>query len=154
MTNMRFHAIALSGIILTVIAIFALTGKLSPKPAAQAGAPAEEVYVPGNRLVTIWEASWGLNCNESIERERRYAIPGAPTTPLVPKNNVQEIAGKICNGKETCEIIADSKIFGPGPKNTRCRPELDLTYRCYDIERPTMLHVRFGDKITINCKDS
>lgn len=153
MTNMRFHLVAISGIILVVIIIFAASGKLHNKP-ANPTTPAEPVYVMGDKIVTVWEASWGLNCNEAIERERRFAKPGVPPTPEVPKNNKLDIAAKICNGKETCDITADDKTFGPAPNKLRCRPELDITYRCYDIDRPTMIHARFGEKITINCKAS
>ena len=154
MTNMRFHAIALSCIVGAVILIFAATGKLSPKaPATSASPSATATPEPmGDKRVTVWEASWGLNCNEIIERERRHRPVGSRLPVMVQKNNVLKTIADFCKDKEICEFIPDEKTLGNPVSGIRCRPELDLVYRCFDIDRPWPLHARNGESVSIRCK--
>lgn len=155
MTNMRFHVIALSSIIGLVVMVFAVSGKLSPKAPAQTQVE-EEVYTPlGDKLVTVWEASWGLNCNDQFGGRRTFGSQNTQqrTTPAIPKNNVLEKVAELCNGKEICEFKANIETLGNVSSAMRCRPELDVMYRCFDFDRPWNVHFRHDNNVRIDCKN-
>ncbi len=168
MHNMRFHIIALSGIIVTVLIIFASSGKLeSPpeqKPKAQtqtildATGTTKQIVIEepiGDRFVTIWEGRWGLNCNEIADRfrNRRPGAPPAPPKQLVKFNNVRDKIAPLCDGKRDCEFIADVETLGNPAPNSGCRPTLELVYRCYSYDRPWRVTANMGEMVTINCKN-
>lgn len=155
MTNMRFHLIAVSSIIALVLLVFAVTGKLSPKAPVQTNVE-QEVSPTGPLIITVWEASWGLNCNEQSRFSWRTKPGTASQTPKVeiPKNNVLDKVKALCDGKETCEFTANDTTLGKVADSMRCRPELTLMYRCFDFDRPWNITVRNSSPASIRCKKS
>lgn len=170
MHNMRFHMIALSGIIITVLIIFASSGKLKGPPEAEpkavtqtildAHGDAKNVVVEepiGDRFVTIWEGSWGLNCNEQPNRfgNRRFGqsnTPPAPAKKRVKFNNVRDTIAPLCDGKLGCEFNVDVETLGNPAEGSGCRPILELVYRCYSYDKPWRVTANMGETVTINCK--
>lgn len=148
MHNIRFHLIALSIITLVIVGSFYATGKLG-KPAPQAPAPGEEPV--GDRFVTVWEASWGLNCNDAPEYNSTTPIPGSKEP--VKQNNVLKRISDYCNGKRVCEFTANTATLGEVAPGRSCRPQIDVRYRCFEFDRQWQVVVASGDKAKLDCSE-
>lgn len=171
MPNMRFHIIALSGIVITVLIIFAASGKLGSGGSKPSGAQVQtivdasgqkqQVVVQepvGSHFITIWEGSWGVNCNERQRRASRFgsrssSTPEPPRMPEVKMNNVKDVIGKLCNDKMKCQFIADVETLGNPAPNSGCRPVLDLVYRCFSFDRPWRVSANMGGTVSIDCQN-
>ena len=161
---MRFHLIAISCIIVIVTVIFSITGQFKnkkvekPKPVitvvddqgTQTVVEVEEEI--GDRYITIWEASWGLNCNKS-GRDSGPSTGFAGSNNGVKRNNVMGKVKELCNGKLNCEFKADYKTLGRPTQDRRCRPQLEMMYRCFSFDRPWTVSSRSGDMVRIDCKE-
>jgi len=144
MPNIRFHAIALSVLTLLVIVIFYATGQFSEKSAA----PAKPTG-PGDRFITIWEASWGLNCNDKIADEPNANLARNPIKPVERDNALATISG-LCNSRRTCDFKANETTLGTSVA-AHCKPELTMMYRCFDIDRPWIIEAKSGDSVKLDC---
>lgn len=165
MHNMRFHLIAISCIIALVTVIFSVTGQFKKNQQEKPPAPVikvvdetgtvTEVEVEeeiGDRYITVWEASWGLNCNgRGRDDAPKTGFVGAGDE--VQRNNVMGKVKELCNGKLSCEFKADYKTLGRPTQDRRCRPQFEMIYRCFSFDRPWTVSARSGDVITIDCKE-
>ena len=77
-SRMRFHITAIAAILITITVVHVLT----KKPPQQ---PQQQVRTIGNRFIMIFDASWGVNCNEfiqqTIQNRRAMAAKFAPDAP-------------------------------------------------------------------------
>lgn len=148
MTNIRFHLIALSVLMLLVVIIFAATGQFSKKEELPAQATEEAV---GDHFITVWEAHWGVNCNDAPILTNKNITPEG--NKPIERNNVLSRISTFCNGKRLCEFNVDSKSFGDVASNRSCAPEMELRYRCFEFDRLWKVSVPSGGKIKLECKE-
>ena len=154
--NMKFHAIAIAVITVVIVILYLLVG---PKPQAPV------VVKPTDRAVRISTATWGLSCNQQIEEAQRSreSIPMAKDAegkviqpePLkkVEINNVLPVIKTACEGQLGCEVNATDDILGvhllPG-----CYRQLNVNYRCSDVDRLTTVNIDQGQTLKIDCTDA
>jgi hypothetical protein len=156
--NYRFHIIALSIICSVITAMYLVVG---PK---QAPSQTVEVKDPNDRVISIYSATWGENCNllinQSIrDRERMPAKRDekndrAEKKPLVPVpfNNVLKQVGDECNGKLSCSVRASVGTFDNDPLQS-CFKNLVVGYRCFSFDRIWNVETKQGDLLKIDCEE-
>ncbi|MEJ0009862.1 MAG: hypothetical protein WDN72_04635 [Alphaproteobacteria bacterium] len=156
--NWRTHAIAIGSICVLVLALYFVFG---PKKQA-----AVIVQTIGDRYIQIYTATWGRNCNDSIDQyNQELAQHGfhpatnttgntaaAPVKPLahVAADNVLGAVGTACDHQLTCKLTADSKTLGVEPI-VSCFKHLAVGYRCYTYDKLSKLEVSQGDTLSIDC---
>jgi hypothetical protein len=146
MNNLRFHLIALSTLILVVILVFAVTGQFGSK-APTASEP------QAARTIKIWEASWGINCVDApLLDDKGPALERRELAEIV-KNNVLETVAKACDGKVSCDFSVEEQALGNVSRGRRCQPELNIIYRCYDLDRPSQVVVKNGNNAVLKCNN-
>lgn len=161
MRKWRLHIIGLSSIISIVVIMFWASGALNE--------PAKPITVggtnrfTGERFVQITSASWGLNCNKTIENhnrkvqaaERDYNHEGElpEYIELVQTDNALLSLSRMCDGRLGCKI---SKINTTNlklePLPIRCTKMLDVSYRCFEIDRAHEVSVKQNKELYINCR--
>jgi len=146
MTNIRFHLIALSIIIAFVLVVFYLTGQFSGQ-SQQAANP------QGERTIKIWEASWGLNCQDAPLKNPDAALSPQKRSDI-KKDNVLEQVRQMCDGQVTCQFKASKATLGDVAPDRRCTPELKLIYRCYELDRPWQIRAENRQQVAFSCRDS
>lgn len=148
--NLKFHAIAIGSICLIVIVLF-----LIMRP--NTDAPAEvSPYATGDRYVRVESATWGLNCNQEINRLRQSSQKtDADDQPYhtATLNNVALQVGELCNGRLVCDFNADATTLQEDPL-TSCYKQLEISYRCFSIDRLWRLTFNQGDNAHIDCNPS
>lgn len=146
--NLKFHAIAIGSICLIVIVLFFI---MQPETRA----PVEtSPYATGDRYVRIDSASWGMNCNQEISRRMRQPRDAEATDKplqLVSTNNVLLQMGELCNGRMVCQLSANSDILQEEPLSS-CFKQLEVTYRCFSIDKLWRVQANQGDELIIDCK--
>ena len=156
--NWKFHAIAVTAIMIVIVGIFVATGKINVPAGGKP--PAVNPNVPdSDRFIQIAKANWGFNCNRFIEQynqavEAQKKIDPYNTQKLVDpvrQNNVLLEISNQCNGKVTCQIAADPKALGDPYRN--CRKFLEVEYRCFSFDRPWPVTAEQGTTLTIDCRE-
>jgi hypothetical protein len=152
--NWKIHALAIAAI---TIVIYLLYSAIRPEPVGTApSAPAS------GRSIQIVSASWGLECNRNlssaIERanEQRAELPpeernSVPMPQEMTVNNALERVQSLCEGREVCSFRADEEIVGV-TTHKGCGGGLDLSYRCFTIDRLHKLAVSNGENVDIDCR--
>lgn len=148
------HVRAIAIISLVVIVLYLLI----PAPSSQ------PTQVVGNRFVQISSATWGLNCNFFIQQAMRQPqakpvadasgnIPPAPAPlALVKRNNVLLPISELCNGQNQCSFVAD--IAGLGDPLASCYKELEIGYRCFELDALTRKTFKQGENVVIDCTEN
>ncbi len=151
--RLKFHAIAITVIcgLITLLYVIAGPSKQSEPTSAQ-----------GNYKINIVSATWGYNCNpfikETMEARKQTGlakdaegkvIQGAPLK-LVEHDNVLKQVAANCNGKSYCEVAANTELFGFDP-HEGCFKELEVSYRCYDIDRLRVLKAEQAALLKLDC---
>ena len=153
MKNAKFHGIAIAVIFAATLVLYNV---MKPPP------PTEDASVPKDHFIQIYNATWGIACNDNIKRAiaERTSKPlpkdeagvVIPQTPLVSVsfNNVLSQVSDQCNGKVTCIVTADSATLGVEPLES-CFKTLELGYRCYNEDRLRVLNLDQGKTETLDC---
>jgi hypothetical protein len=151
--RLKFHAFAISTICLVITVIYLIAGPSEPP-----SPPSNQ----GNYKISILSASWGYNCNPYIREalEARKSIPlekdaeGKIIQPtplkLIEHDNVLKQVSAACNDKPYCEVVANTEIFGFDP-HEGCFKQLEVSYRCYDIDRLRILKAEQAAQMKIDC---
>lgn len=164
--NLKFHALVIASITLGVFAVFHFSGRLAP-PAA---APLPEAKVISAYQISIHEASWGLNCLESmsntvksLQAQRNRTTDASEIEeiqteldailPLPERNNATQILADLCNEKESCELSFTENSI-PLQPTTKCRYKLDILYLCSRFDEIRFLQMKYGDQETIDCTNT
>jgi len=146
--NMKFHAMAIGSICVIVTLLYLVMGPSK--------APADDGMAHGDRYVSVFTASWGLNCNSEITRLRSQAVTinpdgsAQPRPELVTPNNVLLPVGEICNGRLRCNFPVNAAVLGVDPLLS-CYKELEVSYRCFSIDRLWTKKFSQGDTLSIDC---
>lgn len=153
---MRIHVMAIGTITAVTFVLFLIVG---PKSGSE-----QKAQFAGSNYVQVSSATWGQNCNENIDHEIEQAQIERAKLPLAERNKVEipkhithnnaltHLSG-LCNGKETCSFLAESDVIGLEPIYS-CYKELEINYRCFDIDRLRQVKVRQGDMVRIECAKS
>jgi hypothetical protein len=121
----------------------------------------EKVAFAGTNYVQISSATWGLNCNPHVKHAileaeaARAAMPRAERDKvempkIVTRNNALSHMSTLCNGKEICSFLVEADIIGFDPIYS-CFKELELNYRCYEIDRLRHATLRQGEFAKLDC---
>lgn len=149
MNNMKFHIMAMSGMILAAIVVYVyveFSNQKVEQPVVDDGS--------AGRAIFIHSASFGLNCNPIIEVKRKDNLrEGLPVDKLipVPQNNVLDLLTKQCGGKVTCTIDVTPEALKDN-SYPRCAKVLDVAYRCFSYDGVTTLSASQGEKLSIDCR--
>lgn len=144
---------AIGSITAVVLVMYLLIG---PKSADE-----QKTVFAGTNYVQINSATWGLNCNQHIDYAIKEAQAERAAAPLekrkdiqipepVARNNVLSHMSELCNGKEVCSFLVESDIIGIDPVYS-CYKELQLTYRCYDVDKLRSITFKQGDMLKLDC---
>lgn len=150
--RMRIHMISI-GIITAVVTVMYLL--FAPKQVAQ------KVEFSGSNYVQVNSATWGLNCNTHIDHEIKQAQIARAKLPvterdtieipkIVTRNNALSHLSTLCNGKEICSFLTEADVIGLDPVYS-CFKELEISYRCFDIDRLRQAKFRQGEFAKIDC---
>lgn len=151
--RMRVHVIAIGAITAVVFIMFLIVGPKNTTP--------QQTQFAGNNYVQISSATWGLNCNTNVKHEIKqaqikrsqmlYSERNKVEIPkIITRNNAITHLSDLCNGKETCNFLAESDVIGLDPIYS-CFKELELSYRCFDIDRLRHLKIKQGNMVRIEC---
>lgn len=152
--NWKIHALAIAAI---TIVIYLLYSAIRPEPVSTAPS------APGSgRSIQIVSASWGLECNrnlssaiERVNEQRAKLPPEERNTVPMPKemmvNNALDRIRSLCDGKETCTFRADDDTIGIVTYRG-CGGGLDVSYRCFKIDRLQKHSVRRDENVTLDCR--
>lgn len=149
----RIHFMAIGTITAVVFLMYLAVGPKQSKDEPQRFA--------GNYYVQINGATWGLNCIDHIEHEIEQAKIArnklsfnerekVKMPVLATRNNALSHLSQLCNGKEICAFLAESDIIGFDPIHS-CFKDLELSYRCYDIDRLRHITFRQGSMARLDC---
>ena len=152
--NWKIHALAIAAI---TIVIYLLYATLRPEPVETAASTSGSV-----NNIQIISASWGLECNRYLEsainranQQRAKLDPDQQKTFPIPKemikNNALPSLKKLCGGREVCSFRADEETVGVTTYKG-CGGGLELSYRCFTIDRLHKLAVRNGETVDIDCR--
>ena len=159
----KFHAMAILIICGVISLVFAYMQTQQPK--AVPAAPGSD------RAIEMVSATWGNNCREMIakENERRLRLRLRPqdleqlhpddrpksTDPMtqVTPDNVLPTLRELCDGKLTCEFIANAMVLKNEPHEA-CFKHLNLQYRCFAFDRLWRINVGQSDTVTIDCHEA
>lgn len=159
----QFHAIAVSIIIGIVLILYALVGPGSKPPAPAQPAP--------DRVIKIYSATWGRNCNQYITTENQHLLQlklhpeqlekmdpadrpaSLDPRPFVEQDNVIAAVRAYCEGKESCDVEVDSNELKLEPLPS-CYKHLEVGFRCFEFDRLHSFEVNQNDKLHIDCHAS
>ena len=140
--------------------IFVVYTIAAPKPA-----PAPVLEPQSSHAIEVYQATWGLRCNDEITRalqrrqfapvekdEKGQVIPPKPLA-LVQPNNVLSPVSEACNGKLACQIDASPERLGVDPLES-CYKELNVQYRCFTYDRLQIAKAEQGTTLTIDCREN
>jgi hypothetical protein len=97
---------------------------------------------PPVRLITILEATYGLNCNDLQS--------SPPGRPQVSVGNITNATADQCNRTATCTFKVDNLKFGdPAPG---CVKEFSVEWRCADAPAIQKANVAEGKAIKLTCE--
>lgn len=161
MRKWRLHIVGLGAIIGIVIIMFWVSGALN-EPQKSGTTIAGSTRFTGERFIQIASASWGLNCNRTITNHNRRAEAAErdynsdetiePVTP-VSKDNALLPLSRLCDGRLTCKIDkVKTSALGMDALPIRCNKELEITYRCFEIDKARELMVRQNKPLRIDCR--
>jgi len=151
--RMRIHIMAVGTITAVVLVMYLIVGPKS--------APEQKTEFTGTNYVQVNSATWGMNCNRHIEYRRKEAEMKRAEVPyaerekiempeLVIRNNVLSQMSTLCNGKEVCAFRVESEVIGVDPVYA-CFKELEISYRCFEIDRLRQEKYRQGSTARIDC---
>ena len=152
--NYKFHGIAIACICAVVTLIYFLTAPKTVVPVSP--------ELQGDRYIQIYSATWGADCNSSIEQANAQLQTAPPEkdkngngivkkpVELVKPDNALAAVSKLCNGRLTCELKPDSDLLGIEPLAS-CYKKLELRYRCFAYDRLWSMSVDQGKPVKIDC---
>tara|TARA_B100001123_G_scaffold370034_1_gene432170 strand:- start:91 stop:609 length:519 start_codon:yes stop_codon:yes gene_type:complete len=170
MRNTKLHLTILAIIIVTLTLLFYVLGLIDfdPEPVPEPTAPAPQPSISddmrsridANYQITIWEATWGRNCDSYVDRmvrgyghlsqdqlaRRNITIPQKATA-----NNALSAVSKECNGLSHCSIEIEESTFET-PSIGVCSKELVVYYRCFDIDRRREAKAMQGGTLELDCR--
>lgn len=164
MNNFKFHLTVIICIIVTVTGVFMVTGRLNkPEPRPNIMPQPGEPSIISHYSITVWEATWGENCTSAINRvrERMQRDPNwlnasdedrAPLPSIPQRNNAKAVVAEACDGKKQCEFTANDALFSTGFSRI-CDATINITYRCYQVDRPRTIEQRYGRPAVLDCTD-
>jgi len=87
--------------------------------------------------ISIYTASWGLNCREFTKNgaDTEYNTTNNADIDKLRENNVLYQLSKICNGKPSCNIAVSPTMLGEDPMPSCGYKELQIEYRCFSVDR-------------------
>jgi hypothetical protein len=152
--NWKVHAIAVTAITVVIYILFLI---INPKPAGN-----DPATFSGTDYVRINSASWGLDCNRYLDnavqeatKKRASLPPEKRSSVVIPKailrNNALSRISELCNGKEICQFRVSRQTI-PIETMKDCDNKLELSYRCYEIDRLRQLTVNQGEEVTLDCR--
>lgn len=153
--KMRIHIMAIAAITAMVTLMYVLFGPTTPKT--------QETVFAGNNYVQISSATWGMNCNpninHAIERARieRAQLPpekrdSIPIPKHITRNNALTYISTLCNGKAICAFLTEADVIKFDPIYS-CFKDLEISYRCYDIDRLRHAKFRQGEMTRLDCSN-
>ena len=155
-TNYKFHAIAISSLCVIITLLYMV---MAPTPQQT---PEQHRANASGRAIAIYSATWGLNCNDSIQMYQNAAnlaprtkdengmdIPPA-TIQRIAQNNVLSTLSTLCDGKEVCEFRTDAQTFGIDPMSG-CAKRFSLNYRCYSYDALHIVNKEQGEAVRLDC---
>lgn len=149
--NYKFHAIAIAIICAVITALYMLIG---PGPSAVDS----NSMARGDQYIQIYNATWGQNCNPSIQQAMKTQRPAAtpeeaakhPRLEPVVTDNVLLTVGDRCNGRLQCGIPASVEVLGIDPLKS-CFKRLNVGYRCFSYDRLWIREAGQGEVLQIDC---
>lgn len=148
--NMKIHLIAIGCITAVILALYML---ISPQQVITGPA------AKSDRFITIVQATWGKNCDRFIaEGITNWQVPPADAVNPAPRpsyaqfNNALEPLKKACEGQMTCSFAANSTNIGIDPMRD-CAKRLNMSYRCYEMDRLWPLEIAQGNTLQIDCRE-
>lgn len=152
--NWRVHALAITAITAVIYILFLL---INPKSSEN-----EPATISSSHFVQINSASLGLDCNRSLDRavkeatEKRASLPRQERDNIdipeaIRRNNALSAISELCNGKELCQFRVNRQTI-PAKTMKDCDNKLELSYRCFEIDRLHTLTVGQGDEVTLDCR--
>lgn len=151
--RIRLHIIAVLSISIVIMMAYGMMFQLKP---------ADPQAVVNRFKVFILSATWGENCNTNIRAAIAAGVKREPESDenanklpaksyeLVRRNNVLEVTGNVCNGQLVCAFKASKKIYNEDPF-PGCYKNLEITYRCTDLDRVRAVHSREGEDVKLDC---
>jgi hypothetical protein len=165
-SRMKFHLIAITAICLTVVVVFSMR-----KPPEEAVSQAHSL---SSQFIIIHSATWGMNCNQmvaqTIEEHKLLAEKAAKQPPataanapakqavapvkptMAQENNALMALTNLCNNKEKCTFKPTGELFGT--LGVRCYKDLEIAYRCFEVDRIRYASGEEDKDITIDCSPS
>ena len=162
-SRMKFHLIAITAICLTVVVVFSMR-----EPPEEAVSQAQSL---SSQFIIIHSATWGMNCNQTVvqtiaehrllaekaAKQPTAAPANAPanpaTTPAKPtmaqENNALMALTTLCNNKEKCTFKPTSALLGT--MGVRCFKDLEIAYRCFEVDRIRYASGKEDKEFTIDC---
>ncbi len=140
--NWQFHAIAVSVIVVMIMAIYAF---LQPKE--------ETIVQKSAYAVSIEQATYGENCNKLIEqRNKMLKAQSSSMKPeaLITRGNASDIIASHCNGKEICSFTVSPTALGIDPY-ARCLKVLEVEYRCFSFDQLRVASAQDQNLIEMSC---
>ncbi len=162
MRRHRHHIIAISAIVSIVVIMFWTTGALE-RQNMPAGMVQDGRFL-GDRFIQISRADWGAACNKAIDRhndaieeKKKSFIPGDELPPKlspIPPNNALLPLSRHCDGKAFCGLqkVNEESLGIPIPK-LNCEKKLEISYRCFEFDRPHDIVINRGKELRIDCRD-
>lgn len=153
--RLKFHAIAIAIISLVVMVVYTL---FAPKVEDQA---ASNIATSGN-YVRIVSATWGKNCDIAIDEQlkRRASEPASKDADgrLIPQpmlyksftDNALPALQEGCDHKIKCDFPVTDDTVGIKP-SVDCHGQLEVSYRCFDVDRLRSKTVDNGNGLAIDC---
>jgi hypothetical protein len=145
LAKFKLHAFAIAALVLCISAVFLLAGP-KPAPTPVAGATAA-------RSIQVVTATWGANCNADIARLRQTGTgdPNIPPPEPFGHNNALSALQAQCEGKPTCRVAVNNTLLGEDPFPA-CYKRLQLAYRCFQLDRLSMVEIDQGDLLMLDCQ--
>jgi hypothetical protein len=152
--NWRIHAVAISIITAVIYLLFLI---INPNSGEN-----ETATFSGTHYVQINSASLGYDCNRYLNRaikeasEQREKLPKHERKSIVipkaiPRNNALPVISELCNGREICQFRVNRQTI-PVITLKDCENKLELSYRCFEIDRLHTLTINQGDDATLDCR--
>lgn len=160
--NLKFHLMAVGGIVLGVLLAFYFSGQFD------ASRNAADVVTISPYRILIQEASWGENCTSEIHQKlsefkaNQRSLQGDAYKEMQQKiddigelpsrNNAYDLVSRLCGGMESCHLSFSEDSI-PYKSTFYCRYKLNISFMChkYDIIRDASME--FGQSLNIDCLD-
>ncbi len=139
--NMKYHYVAAPLLLIALVVLYMMASK---QPEQRASQPV------GTRFIQISRATWGENCNPTIQQMREDR---KTQQALVQPNNVLREVSQRCNGHDNCVVSASATQLGSDifKDNISCGKELSIDYRCESLQKPITLTLKEDSSGSLDC---